>query len=286
MPELPEVEIIKQSLQKRVLYKKIKNVLIKNRNLRFKIENNIEKFLKNKKIINISRKSKYLIIHLNNENYLIIHFGMSGTLHLIKRKNSYQTNLSFYYLVNIPKKHNHVEINIDNFKLVYNDPRRFGFFKFLFSKKELEDFFINLGPEPLEPIFNFNYLKKILFNKEKNIKNILLDQKLISGIGNIYANEILFYCKINPFKKGKNIHEKEIKKIIKYSKIILKKAIKKGGSTIRNFKNAKGDGGFFQNEFKVYDQTGNKCSTKNCEGKILRFFISKRSTYLCKYCQK
>ena len=286
MPELPEVEIIKQSLQKTVLYKKIKNVLIKNRNLRFKIENNIEKFLKNKKIINISRKSKYLIIHLNNENYLIIHFGMSGTLHLIKKKNNYQTNLSFYSLINIPKKHNHVEINIDNFKLVYNDPRKFGFLKFLFSKNELKRFFINLGPEPLEPIFNFNYLKKILLNKERNIKNILLDQKLISGVGNIYANEILFCCKINPFKKGKNINEKEIKKIIKYSRIILKKAIKKGGSTIRNFKNTKGDVGLFQNEFKVYDKTGKKCLTKNCGGKILRFFISNRSTYLCKYCQK
>ena len=286
MPELPEVEIVKQSLRKRVLYKKIKNVFIKNRNLRFKIDNNIEKLLRNKKIINITRKSKYLIIHLEKENYLIIHFGMSGTLHLIRKKGNHSTNLSFYHSMIMPQKHNHVEIIFSNFKIVYNDPRKFGFFKLLLSTDKLKNFFINLGAEPLDVKFNENYFKKKIINKEKNIKNILLDQKIISGIGNIYANEILFYSKINPFKKGKNVQENEIKQIIKYSKFVLKKAIRKGGSTIRNFKNTKGNIGSYQNEFKVYDRTGKKCLRNNCDGKISRFVISNRSTYLCEYCQK
>ena len=113
MPELPEVEIVKRSLQKRAKFKKINRVLIKNRNLRFKIQSNLENLLKNKKIIKISRKSKYLIIHLKSEKYLIIHFGMSGTLHFINRNNkNFQTNLSFYNSKQLPIRHNHVENKI------------------------------------------------------------------------------------------------------------------------------------------------------------------------------
>ena len=286
MPELPEVEIVKQSLKKRVLFKKINSVVIQNRNLRFKIQNNLGKILNNNKIINISRKSKYLIIHLSGKKYLLIHFGMSGTLHLIDNNNNYQTNLSFYNSKNLPKKHNHVEIIFSNFKLVYNDPRRFGFFKYIGTNNQLKSFFINLGPEPFDSYFNLNYLKKKFTNKEKNIKNFLLDQQVVSGIGNIYANEILFYSKINPFKKGRDINKSEIIKIIKYSRFILKKAIKRGGSTIKDFKSAKGNVGLFQKEFKVYNREGKNCLTKNCKGNIKRFLIFGRSTYLCKYCQK
>ena len=141
MPELPEVEIIKKSLQKNVLFKKIDNVLIKNRNLRFKIQRNFKKLIVGKKIINITRKSKYLIVHLEKNCFLIFHFGMSGTLHLIRNNNMHHTNLSFYNCKILPKKHKHVEFFFSSFKIVYNDPRRFGFLKFLFSYNELKNFF-------------------------------------------------------------------------------------------------------------------------------------------------
>ena len=286
MPELPEVEIIKKSLKKNVLFKKIDNVLIKNRNLRFKIQRNIKKFLIGKKITNITRRSKYLIVHFEQDCFLIFHFGMSGTLHLIRNKNIHQTNLSFYNSKTLPKKHNHVELFFSNFKLIYNDPRRFGYLKFIFSFNELNFFFNNMGPEPLDSNFNFNYLKKKLKGKKKNIKNLLLDQKFVSGLGNIYVNEILFYSKINPHLKGKKIDDFKIKKIIKYSNEVLEKAIKKGGSTIRDFKNSKGEMGLFQNEFKVYNRENRNCVRKKCSGKIERVIISNRSTFLCKYCQK
>ena len=287
MPELPEVEIVKQSLEKSIIFQKINDVLIKNRNLRFKIQNNFKNLLKNKKIVKVSRRSKYLIVHLEKEQFLIIHFGMSGTLHLLNNNNNNKyTNLSFYHSKTIPKKHNHVSIQFSKFKIIYNDPRRFGFMKVLFSEKELNDFFIGYGPEPLSSNFNFDYLKKKLKNKKKNIKSLLLDQIFISGIGNIYANEILFYSKINPYKKGKNLNNYEIQNIIKFSKYVLKKAIKKGGSTIKNFKNAKGYSGSFQKEFKVYERENEKCLKKNCKGIIKKIVISNRSTFLCKYCQK
>ena len=287
MPELPEVEIVKLSLKKTIKSKKILKVKVNNRNLRFKIQKDFEALLKRRKIIDVNRKAKYLIIILDDNKYLIIHFGMSGTLHLLKKEFDFKnTNLSFYKGQNFPSKHNHIELFFDKFKIVYNDPRRFGFVKFLNSKKELVKFLKNFGIEPLEKKFNIKYLKKILNNKNKNIKNILLDQKYISGIGNIYANEILFFSKINPNKLGKKINISEMKKLLVFSKKVLRKAIKKGGSTIRDFKNAEGTKGSFQDEFKVYNKDGFRCPNSLCAKFIKKITISNRSSFYCPDCQK
>ncbi len=287
MPELPEVEIVKQSLKKSIKYKKIKEVIVSNRNLRFKLIRNFEKILRDKLIIDVSRISKYIIIHLESKMYCIIHLGMSGTIHLIKKSNKKKiTNLSFYQSKTLPEKHNHIQIIFLKFKIVYNDPRRFGFFKLINNKQSLDLYFKKHGPEPFSKEFNFNYLKNNLTNKKKNIKNLLLDQNFVSGIGNIYANEILFYSRINPEKYGYEIKEKHIRKIVKFSKIVLKLAIKYGGSSIRDFKNMKGSSGSFQKEFKVYGREGKKCPRNNCKSKILKIFQNNRSTYFCKLCQK
>jgi formamidopyrimidine-DNA glycosylase len=287
MPELPEVEIVKRSLKNKVNYKKIKKIIITNRDLRFKIQKNFENLLEGRSITNVSRFSKYIILTLDNLNYCLIHLGMSGTLHLINYKKKEKiTNLSFYNSKILPKKHNHVKIKFSNFTIIYNDPRRFGFFKLLKNKKELKKYFQRSGPEAISSKFNFKYVKYKLINKKKNIKNFLLDQYFVSGIGNIYANEILFYSKINPFKIAKKLSSKEIKKLIKYSKLVLNLAIKFGGSSIRDFKNAKGISGSFQNKFKVYDRENKYCLRKNCKGKIIKMFISNRSSFFCKSCQK
>ena len=269
MPELPEVEIVKQSLSKKIKYKKIQKIIIKNRNLRFKLANNFSPIVKSSTVKNISRFSKYLIIQLDNNYFWIIHLGMSGTLHIIKKnKKNLITNLSFYHSPNLPKKHNHVHIFFDNFKLIYNDPRRFGFFMLIKNKNMLKNFLSNYGPEPFDKKFNLNYLKKKLSKKSKNIKNYLLDQKFVSGIGNIYASEILFLAKLNPLKKSGNLSCKDYKKIIYFSKKVLKKAILKGGSSIQNFKNSFGEAGTFQKYFQVYGRDGLKCILKNCNGTI------------------
>ena len=138
MPELPEVEIVKQSLSKKIERKKIKKIIITNRNLRFKIPIKFEELLKNKIIKKVTRFSKYLILNFYDESFCLIHLGMSGTVHLIgKDKISKLTNTSFYNSPSLPKKHNHVEIHFEGLKVIYNDPRRFGFFKFIENKKEL-----------------------------------------------------------------------------------------------------------------------------------------------------
>ena len=170
MPELPEVEIVKQSLIKKVRGHKINEVRVFNKNLRFKLQNGFEKFMKNQKILNISRKSKYIIFHLDKKKFCLMHFGMSGTLHIINKKKNKFTNLSFYQSNSLPKKHNHIEFYISNFKLVYNDPRRFGFFRLINSKKELDDYFKPIEPEALDSNFNTGYLSAKLKKKIKILR--------------------------------------------------------------------------------------------------------------------
>ncbi len=287
MPELPEVEIVKQSLDRKIKYKKIQKVIIKNRNLRFKIPLNFEKFLIKKIVKKVTRFSKYLIIHFIDGTFCLIHLGMSGTIHLIKKnKKSNFTNTSFYSSVILPNKHNHIKIYFDKLKIIYNDPRRFGFFRLIKNRKELNNHFIHLGPEPFFKSFNLNYVYNYFKKKKKNIKSFLLDQKFVSGIGNIYANEILFLCQINPQKKANKLNKKECNKIIYFSKIVLKKAIKKGGSSIKDFKNTSGYNGLFQKEFKVYQRENLICLKKNCFGQIKKKVIGKRSSFFCNTCQK
>jgi formamidopyrimidine-DNA glycosylase len=286
MPELPEVEIVRQSLDKKIRQKKVKKVIIRNKNLRIKIPNNFKKFLENKIIYKVSRFSKYLIIIFPNNEFCLIHLGMSGTIHLINNKKKKDlTNLSFYNSPFLPKKHNHIEIVFDNFRIVYNDPRRFGFFQIIKTIDDLKRRFAHLGPEPFDNKFNLNYFLKFIKDKKRNIKDLLIDQKFLSGIGNIYASEILYLSRINPNKKIKLLNNKDCSQIIKNSKKVLLNAIKKGGSSIRDFKNTEGSKGSFQDSFKVYQRENLNCKRKGCKGKIIKIVITNRSTFFCNSCQ-
>ena len=287
MPELPEVEIVRQSLDKKIKQKKVKKVIIRNRNLRFKIPQNFKNLLEDKKITNVKRFSKYIILCLSDQSFCLVHLGMSGTIHLIyNNKKSSLTNTSFYNSPLLPKKHNHVEIIFKNLKIVYNDPRRFGFFQIINNLDSLKKRFQNLGPEPFDKKFNIEYVYYFFKSKKKNIKNFLLDQNFVSGVGNIYASEILFLSKIHPLKKAKKLKKNECKKIILNCKKVLLDAIKKGGSSIRNFKNISGIEGNFQKNFKVYKRDGFNCKDHKCGGIIKKKIISNRSTFFCDTCQK
>ena len=287
MPELPEVEIVKQSLNKKIKHKKVKKVIVRNRNLRFKIPINFTKSIIDQKIIEVKRFSKYLIIHLSNKRYCLLHLGMSGTIHLIDNlKKDSLTNTSFYSSPFKPKKHNHVEIIFNDLKVIYNDPRRFGFFEIIKNKDLLKKRFSHLGPEPFDINFNVNYIFNFFKKKEKNIKNFLIDQNFVSGIGNIYASEILYLSKINPNKKASLISQEDCKRIVTNSKKVLFEAIKKGGSSIRDFKNILGNEGNFQKSFKVYQREGQSCKRFKCKGIIKKKNITNRSTFFCNICQK
>ena len=286
MPELPEIEIVKRSLFKMIHKAKIIDIKINNKNLRYKISSSFSKNLIGEKILNISRRSKYLILHFKNK-ILLIHLGMTGKLLLMRSKNNQIFKTSFYYDLNILPEHNHIYIILNNgFKLIYNDVRRFGFFK-LYKNISLNEivFLKKLGIEPFNKTFSLKYFKKFTKNKKKNIKNLLMDQTFVSGLGNIYVNEALFASRIHPLKLCNNLSKIEIKNLIINIKKILQLSILKGGSSIRDFKNISGKSGSFQQFFHVYGQESKKCSRISCKGKIKKIQISNRSSFYCNKCQ-
>jgi len=286
MPELPEVEVLKRSLQKKIRFSKITRIRIYNRNLRYKVPYSIKRNLENHVVNNISRISKYLIFHINFSKKLLVHLGMSGSIHLIEKNNKINTNASFYHSSYLPQKHNHIEIIFNNdIKMIYNDPRRFGYFKLLKKNYLLEKPIINLGPDPFSSKFNFDYIKNFTYKKKINIKNLLMNQKFVSGIGNIYANEILYYCKLRPTKTVNQLSKKNILNIILQTRKVLNKAIILGGSSIRDFKKTDGVLGNFQKNFKVYGKNNAQCPRHSCDGYIQKILVSSRSAFYCPKCQ-
>ena len=286
MPELPEIEIVKRSLFKMINKAKITDVKINNKNLRYRIPSTFSKNLTNEKILNIARRSKYLIFYFKNK-LLLAHLGMSGKLLLIRNNDNKIFKTSFYYNLNINSKHNHIFFKLNNgLVMVYNDIRRFGFFKIYNTNSLNEIQFINkLGLEPFNKKLNLKYFKFFISNKKKNIKNLLMDQTFICGLGNIYVNEVLFLSKINPTKPCSRLVNNEIKRLILNIKKILKLAISKGGSSLRDFQNARGKAGHFQEHFQVYGKVNKKCSRISCKGKIRKIIISNRSSFYCGHCQ-
>jgi len=284
MPELPEVEITKKTLQKYAQDQYIADVKIKNYNLRYKINKNFRKNVIQKKIKKITRRSKYLIFHLSSKSFFIIHLGMTGRI--LISKNNTLLDTSFYSSNLSINKHNHLYFFFKKYVMIYNDTRRFGFIKF-YTEKELlkSSHLIHLGVEPLSKDLNFLYFKEGIKGYKKSIKNTLMDQSFICGLGNIYVNEALFMSKINPERMSFKIKDNEIILLIKSIKKILKKSIVFGGSTIKDFHNSEGKSGEFQNFFKVYGKEDQECSRSSCKGRIQRSVISGRASFFCTKCQ-
>ncbi len=288
MPELPEVEVVKRSLENKIKNLIIKSVKINDSKLRYKIDKKKLVLLSGLRFKRIKRRSKFLLFFFNKSFVMLVHLGMTGKLFYIN-ENKKKFKTSFYY--NLSKDNDNIYdrviFNLSNKKkLIYNDVRKFGFIKIL--KQDYNDNFhlAKLGPEPLSKQYNLRYFKKKIKNKKCSIKSLLMNQKFVSGLGNIYVNEILFLSGIKPMKKINSLTVIEIKKIIKFSKIILRKAIKQGGSTIKDFSNDTGKKGIFQQSFKVYGKKGERCSNIDCSQRIYRVIISQRSAFYCPRCQK
>ena len=289
MPELPEVEVVKKSLINKTQNLIVKAVKINDGRLRYKINRNEIKKIIGLKFKKISRRSKYLIFHFKKK-LLLVHLGMSGKLLLKRIRDNTIFKTSFYYDINEnkDKKHDRIIFNLsNNQKLIYNDVRKFGFIKFI-QRASLEQnaHLKHLGPEPMSAKFNIGYFKDYTTGKERNIKNILMDQKFISGLGNIYVNEILFLSGVKPVKKIKKLTDVEIKKIIKFTKKIISKAIILGGSSIKDFSSSSGKKCSFQQYFNVYGKKGENCPKVKCKGKIKKIVVSNRASFFCNKCQK
>ena len=274
MPELPEVETVCRALSKVIKNSRIKKIEFYRKDLRWQVKDNLEVSLKNNIFTDPYRRGKYILIPTNTDKIFLIHLGMSGQIR-IKKKD-------------IVQKHDHMRMIVENnnkhFVVTYNDSRRFGYID-LFKKKELIEHFLlsKIGVEPLGRELTTEYLKNNFKKRVINIKNALIDQKIIAGIGNIYASEILYKAKINPLRKVNSLSQNDLNSIITFTKIILKKSIYLGGTTIRDHMQPDGSLGYFKQNLQVYGKINEKCKT--CNSFIVKEVISNRSTFICKHCQ-
>ncbi|CAI8404800.1 MAG: Formamidopyrimidine-DNA glycosylase [Marine Group II euryarchaeote MED-G33] len=269
MPELPEVETVRRGLLS-LIGKEILAVELNRTNLRFPFPEDMDS-ITGRKILSIDRRAKYLLIRLENDLTLLSHLGMTGR---------------FGY--ELEGKHDHVIIDfVDGSRLVYTDPRRFGIMDLIRGSDD-HKLLNHLGPEPLDSEWSGAQLYESLRGRNVSIKSALLDQKIVVGIGNIYACEILFRAGVSPKRLAKNVSKKKAEEIYNQTQTVLLTAIEAGGSTLRDgqFKQIDGNLGYFPHEFAAYDREGEKCVSVECTNTIKRVVQSGRSTFFCNHCQR
>lgn len=272
MPELPEVETIKRSLEKHLVGHKIISLLKFRDSLRYSLDEKLKEKVTGSSVIDIRRIAKYLIVDLNNSNSLVFHLGMTGRLTLRSKDYFFQ-------------KHDHVAFGLeDNNILVFNDPRRFGMI-YISPTPEVssQKYFSSLGVEPFSVEFNAIYLERCFKNRRSSIKLAITDNKIVVGVGNIYASESLFLSKIHPLTPAQSLTKKELSALARSIVAVLSKAIDAGGTTLRDFVNGDNKPGYFKQELNVYDRKGLECYF--CKTKIVKIVQSGRATYFCPLCQ-
>ncbi len=272
MPELPEVETVKCGLQPVLEGRVLSRVIARRPDLRFPLPDGFGQRLTGRTVSKLTRRAKYLLIHMDNGTVLIWHLGMSGRV------------LIFTEPPPPEQKHDHIIIETEDGATVrFNDTRRFGFMS-LCEAAELEEntFIKKLGPEPLGDDFTGAVLAQRLAGKKTPIKAALLDQGIVAGLGNIYVSESLFYAGISPKRLAHTLQGKRAEKLVGCIKDVLKAAIAAGGSSLRDHRQPSGELGYFQHQFAVYDKAGQKCPGCDCkDGAIKQITQSGRSTYFC-----
>ena len=272
MPELPEVEVTRLGLLP-LINGIVSSVDVRNHSLRWPVNPNLKKILNSQKLISLLRRGKYLLAQFSN-GYLIIHLGMSGRISIVNEKKSLL-------------KHDHIDIcfNVNGNKKIlrYNDTRRFGAMIWTDDNPSNHKLIATLGPEPLSDEFNADYLFEIVKRKKQPIKSTIMDSRSVVGVGNIYASESLFLASIRPQRRSQKIKKKEISILVDSIKMVIQKAIERGGSTLNDFFSVNGQSGYFQNEHNVYGRENESCN--KCEGRIYQLRIAQRSSFYCKKCQ-
>ena len=272
MPELAEVETLMRYMQHHVTGEKIISFSQRRQNLRYMLDCDLKNHALGQ-IIDVKRVAKFLVIELDNSNSLIFHLGMSGRLTLQSQDYALQ-------------KHDHIIIGFKSgSQLVFNDARRFGM---VYSCKTdqlyAQKFLKSMGQEPLLEEFNTNYLTKNLASKKSPIKTAIMDNRIVVGVGNIYAAESLFAAKIHPEKPANQLSVLEITALIDSIKSVLEQAIRAGGTTLKDFVSGDSKPGYFKQELNVYDREGKPCYI--CKNPIVKIKQAGRSTFFCLNCQK
>lgn len=269
MPELPEVETTRRGLEPLITDRKVLSVHIYKNKLRWDIPTHLFKTIKNRTIIKISRRAKYLIIKFDVGN-LLMHLGMSGSISVVPSNEPL-------------KKHEHFELMLDNYSsLRFNDPRRFGSIHWQ-KPNETLPLLKKLGPEPLSYEFDEDSLFKQSIGKSKNIKSFIMDSSVVVGVGNIYASESLFLAGISPKRQAGKTSKKRYLILTKSIKDVLTDAINNGGTTLNDFSNVNGNPGYFAQILNVYGRKDKPCY--RCNGNIKKIIQNQRATYYCPKCQ-
>ncbi|WP_434526272.1 bifunctional DNA-formamidopyrimidine glycosylase/DNA-(apurinic or apyrimidinic site) lyase [Photorhabdus asymbiotica] len=268
MPELPEVETSRRGIEPHLVGNVIQYAVVRNGRLRWPVAEEIMK-LSDRLVLSVQRRAKYLLIELA-EGWIIIHLGMSGSLRILPEERP-------------AEKHDHVDLVMADGKVLrYTDPRRFG--AWLWSNDLNRcSVLTHLGPEPLSDDFNGAYLYARSRNKKTLIKPWLMDNKLVVGVGNIYANEALFTAHIQPERPAHTLAEREVYLLVETIKKVLQRSIEQGGTTLRDFLQSDGKPGYFAQELFVYGRTGEPC--RICGGNIESIKLGQRSTFFCRHCQ-
>jgi formamidopyrimidine-DNA glycosylase len=241
------------------------------------------------KILRLHRRSKYILCDLNSGETLLIHLGMSGRITISNIRNESEDLLgNFQYKPSIPAKHDHVILDMQaGARISFNDARRFGAMDLIDTKNLFDHKLIkSLGPEPLGNEFNTPYLHSKLKGKASPIKSALLDQRIVSGLGNIYVCESLWRAGINPKRLSGKVSRKKIEVLVPIIRDVLREAISAGGSSLKDHRQTNGDLGYFQHSFAVYGREGKKCNSANCSELVKRIIQSGRSSFYCAKCQK
>jgi len=271
MPELPEVETIRRGIAPLVEGRRITNVDIRERRLRWPVPLDLAKKIVGQKVHRVSRRAKYLLLTLDRGT-LIIHLGMSGRLWVV---NSGQPTI----------KHDHVDLELDGKKLLrFHDPRRFGAVLWTTADPGSHKLLRQLGPEPLSQEFTGAYLFNKTRGRKRRIRDVLLDSHVVAGIGNIYANEALYLAGIDPRRAAGRISRPRIDRLVAAIVEVLCAAIRAGGTTLRDFRGGDGRPGYFQQALAVYGRAGESCP--GCQSRISSAQLGGRSLFYCRHCQK
>lgn len=271
MPELPEVETTLRGIKPHIIKQKIDDVIVRHPRLRWPVPTDLKHKLQGQRLLELKRRGKYLILSFKTGS-IILHLGMSGSLRILSTPTA-------------PQKHDHIDICFTNKKyLRFTDPRRFGALLFTEDDPEQHALLVHIGPEPLSAAFNGDYLYKRAKGKTLSVKSYIMDGKIVAGVGNIYATEALFKASILPQKEAGKVTQDQYQKLAVAIKKILKHAIEKGGTTLKDFMHSWGKPGYFRIELQAYGRHHLPC--RRCQTPLKSARIGQRSTVFCPQCQK
>jgi formamidopyrimidine-DNA glycosylase len=287
MPELPEVETVRGGLAPVLEGRRLVRVEARRPDLRFPFPENFVQVLTGATVVRLERRAKYLLARLDREDTLVVHLGMTGRFEIETPERQARPG-HFHYAAPPDPKHAHVVFETDaGVRITYYDPRRFGYMALVNTATlELHPWFSELGPEPLSPAFDAARLKAAFAGRRQGPKTLLLDQRIVAGLGNIYVCEALHRARISPFKPAGKIARARLEPLVQAIRDVLSEAIAAGGSTLRDYAQADGALGYFQHSFRVYDREGRPCPNAGCGGVIARQVQAGRSTFYCPVCQK